>query len=211
PGNPSQNNPPIVLNSSSNQFKVLFPIPTTAAPNPPSTGARVSLTAANLANADTYTVTVTDPAQPVSNGSGPFTYEVRPVRPTSVASIPDSVSQNAAGNELNLAIDGGYFGPGNGSGSNAGSLANAFFNGNALGQNPDAISSSRQLNLSFPTSSEVNSVAPGLYPLSVIRTKDPFPTPNNPSVTNIAIFPDYSVVPPSLGAIIPVGTAPSAM
>src|SRR5262249_36625033 len=35
PGNPSQNNPPIVLNSSSNQFKVLFPIPTTAAPNPP--------------------------------------------------------------------------------------------------------------------------------------------------------------------------------
>ena len=203
PSHPSQNNPPIVLNSSSNQFKVLFPIPTSTVPNPPSTGARVSLVAANLATADTYTVTVSDPAQPVTNGSGPFTYEVRAVRPTSVASIPDSISQNAVGNELNLAIDGGYFG------SN-GLLANTLFNGNALPQNPDAISSSRQLNLSFPTSA-VNSVAPGLYPLSVTRTVAPPPSPNNPSVTNIAVFPDYSAVPPLMGAAIPAGTAPSAM
>jgi len=204
------NNPPIVLNSSSNQFKILVPIPTASVPNPASTGARVSLTAANLANADTYTVTVSDPAQPVTNGPGPFTLQVLPVRPTTVASIPDSISQNAVGNELNLAIDGGYFGPGNGSGSNAGSLANAFFDGNALVQNPNAISSSRQLNLSFPTSA-VNTVSPGLYPLSVTRTKDPQPNPNNPSVTNIAVFPDYSTVPPSLGPSFPAGTAPSAM
>jgi hypothetical protein len=212
PSHPSANNPSIVLNSSSNQFKVLFPIPTTSVPNPPSTGARVTLTAANLATADTYTVSVSDPAQPVTSGSGPFTYEVRPVRPTSVASIPDSISQNAVGNELNLAIDGGYFGPGNGSGSNAGSLANAFFNGNGLVQNPDAISSSRQLNLSFPTSA-VNSIAPGLYPLSVTRTVNPQPATNNPSVTNIAVFPDYTVVPPQLVSTTgqPAGIAPSAM
>jgi len=210
PSNASQNNPPIVLNSSSNQFKILFPIPTTSVPNPASTGARVSLTAANLANADTYTVSVSDPAQPVTNGSGPFSFQVLPVRPTSVASIPDSISQNAVGNELNLAIDGGYFGPGSGSGSNAGSLANALFNGNALLQNSNITSSSRQLNLSFPTSA-VNSAAPGLYPLSVTRTVAPLPTPNNPSVTNVAVFPDYSTVPPSMGATFPAGTGPSAM
>src|SRR5262249_51793614 len=82
--------------------------------------------------------------------------------------------------------------------------------GNALVQNPDASSSSRQLNLSFPTSA-VNSVGPGLYPLSVSRTVAPLPSPNNASVTNIAVYPDYSTVPPSMGAIIPAGTAPSAM
>lgn len=210
PSHPSQNNPPIVLNSSSNQFKILFPIPTTSLPNPSSTGARVSLTAINLANADTYTVSVSDPAQPVSNGSGPFAFQVLPVRPTSVASIPDSISQNAIGNELNLAVNGGYFGPGSGSGSNAGSLANALFNGNALLQNSNLTSSSRQLNLSFPTSA-VNSVAPGLYPLSVTRTVDPLPNPNNPSVTNIAVFPDYAVIPPSIGASFTAGAGPSAM
>jgi DNA-binding beta-propeller fold protein YncE len=202
---------PIVLNSSSNQFKILFPIPTSAVPNPSSTGARISLVASNLANADTYTVSVKDPAQPVTNGSGPFTFQVLPVRPTSVASIPDSIAQNSRGNELNLAIDGGYFGPGSGSGSNTGSLANAFFNGNALGQNPDVASSSRQLNLSFPTSA-VNS-APGLYPLSVARTVDPKPSPDNPSVTNLAVYPDYSVTPPQLFSTIvqSAGIAPSAM
>jgi DNA-binding beta-propeller fold protein YncE len=202
PSDPS--NQTIVLNSSSNQFKVLFPIPTSSNASPASTGARVSLTAANLAAADTYTVSVSDPAQPVTNGSGPFTFQVRPVRPTSVASIPDSIPQNGPGNQLNLAVDGGYFGSG-------GLLANAFFNGNALLQNADATSSSRQLNLSFP-SSAVNSSLPGLYPLSVARTQPPNPTPNNPSVTNIAVYPDYSTVPPSVSSTTtPAGIGPSAM
>ena len=201
PSNP--NNQKIVLNSSSNQFKVLFPIPTSTVPNPSSTGARVSLIASNLAAADTYTVSVTDPAQPVTNGSGPFTFQILPVRPTSVASIPDSIAQNSQGNELNLAIDGGYFGAN-------GLLANTFFNGNSLGQNQNVASSSRQLNLSFPTNS-VSSTSPGLYPLSVSRTVTPLPSPNNSSVTNIAVYPDYSTVPPSAGATFPAGTAPSAM
>jgi hypothetical protein len=194
---------PIPINSSSNQFKILFPIPTSSVTNPASTGARLSLTAANLAVADTYTVSISDPAQPVTNGTGPFTFQVVPVRPTSVASIPDSISQNAVGNELNLAVDGGYFGSG-------GLLANTMFNGNALPQNSNATSSSRQLNLSFPTSA-VNSASPGLYPLLVSRTVAPLPTPNSPSVTNFAVFPDYSTIPPSIGATFPAGTAPSAM
>lgn len=196
----SQNN--IVLNSESNQFKVLFPIPTSSTTAPGSTGARVSLTAANLAKADTYTVTVQDPGQPVTNGPGPFTFQVVPVRPTTVASIPDSISQNATGNDLNLAIDGGYFGPN-------GALAKALFNGNALEKNIPT-SSSRQLNTFFQTGF-VNSVEPGLYPLSVTRQDAVVTTPNNPSVTNIAVFPDYSAVPPSIGNNRIVGAGPSAM
>src|SRR6266478_3893788 len=82
-GTMSGNN--ININSGTGQMKVLFPIPTTTVTNPPSTGARIELTAANLQVADTYTVSVTDPAEPVTNGAGPFTITVVPVRPTSVA------------------------------------------------------------------------------------------------------------------------------
>src|SRR5258707_15795331 len=97
----------------------------------------------NLQVADTYTVSVSDPAQPVTKGAGPFTVTVVPVRPTSVASIPDSVPQNGSANDLNLSIDGGYFGSG-------GLLAKPFFNGNSLAQG--ATSFSRQLNLNLPSS-----------------------------------------------------------
>ena len=196
----------IVINSSSNQFKVLFPIPTTAVTNPPSTGARVLLTADILSVADTYTVSVSDPAQPVTEGSGPFSLQIVPVRPTSVASIPDSIPQNGSGNELNLAIDGGYFGP-------TGNLANTTFNGNAVPQNSVVNSSSRQLNLAFPTSA-VNAALPGLYPLSVARSTPPPPQRNSPSVTNIAVYPDYSTQPPFLQASavsVPAGVGPSAV
>jgi DNA-binding beta-propeller fold protein YncE len=189
------------INSNSGQFKVLFPIPTSTVTNPASTGARIRLSAQNLAVADTYTVSVTDPAQPVTNGSGPFAFTVVPVRPTSVASLPDSIPQNGQSNELNLAIDGGYFG-------STGSLAVTTFNGNTVPQNS---SSSRQLNLSFP-SAIVNSSLPGLYPLSVGRTTPPLPAQNNPSVTNIAVFPDYSTIPPTVGTTpVSAGTNPSAV
>jgi DNA-binding beta-propeller fold protein YncE len=196
----------IVINSSSNLFKVLFPIPTTTVTNPSSTGARVLLTADILSVADTYTVSVSDPAQTVTNGPGPFTLQIVPVRPTSVASIPDSIPQNGSGNELNLAIDGGYFG-------NTGNLANTTFNGNAIPQNSVVASSSRQLNLAFPTSA-VNSASPGLYPLSVGRSTPPLPQQDNASVTNIAVYPDYSTQPPFLQAsavAVPAGVGPSAV
>jgi DNA-binding beta-propeller fold protein YncE len=194
----------IFINSASGQFKVLFPIPTTSVTNPPSTGARLQLNAQNLTVAETYTVSVSDPAQPVTQGAGPFTITVVPVRPTTVASLPDSVPQSGSANDLKLAVDGGYFG------SN-GSLAVTTFNGNSLAQDSTSTSFSRQLNLVFP-SSEVNSALPGLYPLSVARTTPPLPALNNPSVTNIAVFPDYSATPPSVtGTGIPAGTNPGAV
>jgi DNA-binding beta-propeller fold protein YncE len=194
----------ININSGTGQMKVLFPIPTTSVTNPPSTGARIQLTAANLQVADTYTVSVSDPAQPVTKGAGPFTINVVPIRPTSVATLPDSFPQNGTGNELNLAVDGGYFG-------NAGLLALTTFNGNALVQNSNLPNSSRQLNLTFPPSA-IGS-APGLYPLSVSRTTPPLPAQNNPSVTNIAVFPDYSVTPPALDGSggASAGTNPGAV
>jgi len=193
----------ININSGTGQLKVLFPIPTASVTNPPSTGARIQLTAANLQVADTYTVSVSDPAQPVTKGAGPFTVTVVPVRPTSVASLPDSFPQNGFGNELNLAVDGGYFG-------NNGLLAVTTFNGNSLVQNSDLTSFSRQLNLSFPPSA--TSSLPGLYPLSVARTTPPLPALNNPSVTNIAVFPDYSVTAPAVvGSGISAGANPGAV
>ena len=201
---PKSTGAPSVLPSG--QLKVLFPIPTSTTANPGSTGMRIRLSAGNLSEADTYTVSVSDPGQPVTLGSGPFTFDVIPVRPTSVASIPDSFVQNdPLGNALNLAIDGGYFGP-------SGSLANVLlgFSGNPL--TPDiATSSSRRLNLLLQTS-DVNSAGPGLYPLSVTRTKPPLPPANNPSVTNLAIFPDYSSAPPSVVASVSAtGQKPSAI
>jgi DNA-binding beta-propeller fold protein YncE len=187
------------------QVKILFPIPTSATPNPSSTGARIRLSAQDLAVADTYTVSMSDPAQPVTQGPGPFKFAVVPTRPTSVASLPDSVLLNQPlGNAQSLAIDGGYFGP-------TGLFANVGFNGNSLLADPSS-SSSRRLSVALP-SSDVNAALPGLYPLSVTRTTPPLPATNNPSVTNIAVFPDYSTVFPSVVAATPLppGSIPSAV
>ena len=187
------------------QVKILFPIPTSATPNPGSTGARIRLSAQDLAIADTYTVSMSDPAQPVTQGSGPFKFAVVPTRPTSVASLPDSVLLNQPlGNSQSLAIDGGYFGP-------TGLFANVGFNGNSLLTDPSS-SSSRRLSVALP-SSDVNAALPGLYPLSVTRTTPPLPAANNPSITNIAVFPDYSTVFPAVVAATPLppGSIPSAV
>ncbi len=190
------------IDSSSGQLKVLFPIPTSTVTSPASTGARLRLTAQNLGDAATCTVLVSDSSQPITQGAGPFVFNVIPVRPTTVASVPDSLLQGSS-NDVNLAINGGYFGP-------AGSLAKATFNGNSL--LPDPLNSaSRQLNIPL-SSGGFNSLSPGLYPLSVARTTLPNPTPSNPSVTNIALFPDYSATPPKVvGGATPAGTDPSAV
>ena len=192
------------LTTGSGQIKVLFPIPTTDVPAPASTGARVRLLEQNLSAADTFTVNVTDPGETVTKSpTGNFSFTVIPVRPTSVASIPDSIPQNGQSNELKLAIDGGYFGP-------SGHLAITTFVGNAVPQDSTVQSSSRQLNLAFPTSS-VNSAQPGLYSLYVGRTSPPLPAPNNSSVTTMAVFPDYSVSPPAVTGSATAGTNPSAI
>jgi DNA-binding beta-propeller fold protein YncE len=169
------------------QLKVLFPIPTSSTPAPASTGFRVRLLASNLSAVDTFTVAVTDPSQPFSNpGPGPYRFSVVPVRPTSVASLPDSIVQNAQGNELEMIVNGGYFGPN-------GSFVGASFQGAPIPFDTSSNvtgSNSRQLLLAFP-SNIANSAQPGLYPFSVARTAAPAPAENNPAITNLGIFPDY--------------------
>src|SRR5437870_13898240 len=59
---------------------------------------------------------------------------------------------------------------------------------------------------------QINQGNPGLYPLSRVSPATPPPPPANPSVTNMAIFPDYSSFPPqAIVSGIPAGTNPSAI
>ena len=195
--------------STSGQVKVIFPIPTSTTANPPSSGARLRLLQSDLAGATslssatplTYTVSVTDPGEPVTTtAGGQFTFTLMPVRPTVVSASPTGVVQGASVNEFPLDIDGGYFGPG-------GTFASASFQGNTIPQGPS--SNSQLLATKFPGSAIG---PPGLYPLSVTRTTPPLPVPNNPAVTTVAVFPDYSGGPPTVTApAIPAGTNPSAI
>jgi len=180
-----------VLTSGSGQIKVLFPIPTSTVTNPPSTGARIRLIADNLKSVDSFTISVSDPGQPVTKApTGVFTYNVVPIRPSLNSSTPDSVIQGTITNATNVAVDGGYFGP-------TGTLATVQFQGNPVPQSSNTASTSRQLNVALAPSS-VDAVPPGLYPLSVTRTTPPLPNPNVPAVSNIAVFPDYSTIKPTI-------------
>jgi DNA-binding beta-propeller fold protein YncE len=180
-------------NDSTNQIKVLFPIPTTTTTNPTSTGARLRLLESDLLGATpatpttpiTYTFSVSDPGEPVTQTSGgSFTLTLIPVRPTVISSTPDSVVQgDALINNFNLAIDGGYFGPG-------GTFADVTFQGNTV---PRAARSNSQQIISAFATSAVAAGPPGLYPLSVTRTATP-----PAAVTTIGIFPDYSAATPKV-------------
>jgi DNA-binding beta-propeller fold protein YncE len=206
-----QNGGSKVFDSTSGQVKVIFPIPTSTTPNPSPSGARLRLLEGDLAGATsassgtllTYTVSVTDPGQPVTQGAGPFTFELKPVRPTIVASAPNGVVQGGDTAEFPVAIDGGYFGPG-------GTFAPASFQGNTLSQTS---SNSRRLVATFQ-GSKISNDPPGLYPLTVSRSTPPLPSPNNAAVSTIAVFPNYFSGPPATPAaasVIPAGTYPSAI
>jgi YVTN family beta-propeller protein len=203
-----QNGGQKTFTSIGGQVKVLFPIPTSATANPPSIGARLRLLEADLNGANaanpgtplTYTVSITDPGEPVTKATGGiFAFTLLPVRPTVVSATPTGVVQGAATNALPMTIDGGYFGPG-------GQLANVLFQTTTVPTGPT--SNSRQLAAQFPTSAIG---LPGLYPLSVSRTAPPLPSANNPAVSTLAVFPDYSANPPLVGPPIPAGTNPSAI
>jgi DNA-binding beta-propeller fold protein YncE len=196
---------------SGGQVKVLFPIPTSTTASPASIGARLRLLEDDLAPSGTldstvpltYTVSVTDPGEPVTNSAGgKFSFTVLPVRPTVVASSPTGVIQNATTGNIPLSIGGGYFGPG-------GTFASAVFQGNVIPQTSS--SNSRLLDLALPSSAIG---APGLYPLSVSSASPLLPTPNNPAVSTLAVFPDYSTNFAQLttgSGGIPAGTNPSAI
>jgi DNA-binding beta-propeller fold protein YncE len=198
-----------ILNSATGQIKVLFPIPTGTVTNPPSTGARVRLFSNNLAVAGPVTVSVTDPGEPVTTAAGGvFTYNILPVRPTTLASSPNDIVQGAVSSgTIPVTIDGGYFGSG-------GQLANVFFDNtipattNGQGQ---PLSSARQLQIQLPVG-PINSGLPGLYSLSVSSDSLPAPFASNPAVTDLAVFPNYSVAPPVVaGTVMGVGANPSAI
>jgi DNA-binding beta-propeller fold protein YncE len=204
------NNGVTTLTSGTGQVKVLFPIPTGTVTNPPSTGARIRLLANNLANTGPVTISVTDPGEPVTTTpGGTFTYNILPVRPTSLYSSPADVIQGGvASGSIDLTIDGGYFG-------NNGQLANVTFLGNTIPGTTNGAgqpqSYARRLDVQFP-SSAINNGLPGLYPLSVSRTTPPLPFENNASVTDLAVFPSYATNPPILvGAPVAAGTNPSAI
>jgi DNA-binding beta-propeller fold protein YncE len=198
------------LTSGSDQIKILFPIPTSTVTNPPSTGARVRLLSYNLSNTGPVTISIADPAEPVTPAAGAtFTYNILPVRATATSSAPTDVLQGgtASGN-IPITIDGGYFGVG-------GQFANVVFQGNTIpgatnGQG-QPLSGPKQLQMQLP-SGPVNNGLPGLYSLSVGRTSPPLPFTNNPAVTDLAVFPNYSANPPVIvGGPIAAGTNPSAI
>ena len=225
---------PVRKTSDSGQIKILFPVPaastststttttTCTATSPCSTGARLRLNAADLATAGAVTVTVVDPAQ-TCNGIAPLTqctatgtatFNVIPVRATSTDTVPDDIVLGSQTQNFPLIIDGGYFGPN-------GTSAVASFQSPA---NPtlipsSSVSGSRQLVVSLPAN-DINPSTPGLYPLYVRSNSSPGLTPSNPSVTNMALFPDYSrtatggtVTNPitPIATAIPAGTNPSAV
>jgi hypothetical protein len=198
------NNGQTTLTSASGQVKVLFPIPTSSTPTPTSTGARIRLVAADLAQTGPITVSVTDPGQTVTtNPNGVFTFNILPVRATALSSSPAAILQGGAlSGNLAVTVDGGYFGVG-------GDLANVLFEGNAIPGTTNGlgqpVSNSKQLQVQFPTG-PINTGSPGLYSLSVARTTPPLPAPNNPAVTDLAVFPSYATDPPQLIGSVPTGT-----
>lgn len=212
------NSQPVQKDSTSGQVKILFPLPTaststtTTTTPPASTGARLRLNATDLGTSGQVIVSVVDPAQPCNGNAvgtactatGVGTFTIIPVRPTSTASVPDDVVQGKLSQQTRVIIDGGYFGPN-------GTLAAPSFQGNVIVQDQNHPSTSRQLNTLMSTL-QINQGNPGLYPLSVVSTENPAPSPNNVSITNIAVFPDYSTTPPQVVASgIPAGANPSAI
>jgi len=210
--------------SSSGQVKILYPLPitsttttngvtTTSTITGSPTGARLRLLASDLNPSGPVTVSVSDPSQKCNGNAagtpctatGTGTFTIIPVRPTSIATVPDDVVQGKATPSTSVIVDGGYFGP-------SGNLAKVLFENNLVGQNA-TVSSATHLVVPI-SNNNLNTASPGLYPLSVQSANPTPPAQNNPSVTNISLFPDYSSTPPAAIAAasgIAAGTDPSAV
>jgi DNA-binding beta-propeller fold protein YncE len=188
------------------QVKVIFSPTSSAA----SIGARVRLSAAQLAAAGSFDVNITstNASSPVTKvAGGNFTVTVVPAAPSVVASNPDNLPENSqvlpAG--PTMTIDGGFYGPPNAP------VVSATFNGGTLpivaDPNSPNVSTPRRLNVTLPN---LNGLS-GLYPVSVTNNNAAPPT----KYTNVAILPDYANTnkpdaTPSLLAL-PAGAAPNAI
>ncbi|MGD0964145.1 MAG: hypothetical protein ABSA57_09635 [Candidatus Acidiferrales bacterium] len=128
------------------------------------------------------------------NSPGPLALNVTPMRPSVVASSPDSVPQNP-NSSPSVALTGGYFSP---------SATTAFFNGSAVAP---SFTSSRQLSLAIPPGALGT---PGLYPIVVentgIRAGEP-----SLSALNLAVTPSPANIPAAPIATVGVGLSPSAI
>ena len=128
------------IDAGSDALKVFF-TPSTygATTGPVSTGARLRLTAAQLAAPGTYTVAIT-PGNP-QNQTTPIathTFTVVPVRPGLVSSNPSDIAEGST--NQNLSVDGGYYGP------SGAPIVSLNFNGGSLAiPTPPANSDPRRL------------------------------------------------------------------
>ena len=188
------------------QVKVIFAPGSSAS----SIGARVRLSAEQLAVAGSFQVNITstNPASPVTKvAGGNFTVTVVSERPAVVASNPNSLPEDSqvlpAG--PSLTIDGGFYGPPDAL------VVSAHFNGGTLpivtDPNTPNVSTARRLNVTLPN---LNGLS-GLYPVSVTNSN----ASPSAAYTNIAVIPDYATTnkpdaTPTLIAL-PAGAAPSAI
>jgi DNA-binding beta-propeller fold protein YncE len=185
-----------------NQRKVVFPEPTSTTPNPTSSGEKIRLTPALLSVPGTYSVTMSDPVQPVTGG--PFTFQVVPMRPSVTSTAPQSVPEGTLSG--GLTVNGGYFA--GGAGSPNGSFDSVLLQGNLLAVDPSQ-SNARHLVASFPGT---GSGFPGLYLVSVVDNQLPAGSPKS-AAKNLSVFPDYAGANTAsfVGGSIPAGAVPSAI
>jgi hypothetical protein len=172
------------IDAGSNALKVFFePSTYGATAGPVSTGARLRLTAAQLATPGTFTVGIT-PSVSGNNGAGAIathTFTVVPVRPGLVASNPADIEEGLSNQYVS--VDGGYYGP------SGAPIVGVHFDGNTLVlPTPAAGTDPRRLVGVVPSTGTTT----GLLPISVTNTLDV----NNPSTvySNISILPSYANV-----------------
>ena len=129
------------------------------------------------------------------NAPGPVALTINPMRPSIVASLPDSFLQNPSSN-VTLNLTGGYFSP----------ATTVFFNGSSAGLTASVVNS-RQLSLGIPPGSLGT---PGLYPVVVQNAGISAPTPSMAAV-NVAVAPASANIPTGASGSLAVGTSPSAV
>src|SRR6266446_3297777 len=167
------------------RIKVIFPAGTSTA----SVGARLRLTAEELKKAGHFQIEVSSSNTSITVTGGPFPLDIVPNRPTLVGATPDNVQEAnlVQSGGLPVTIDGGYFGP------NDGSAVTTLFNFQTPLQSVNH-PTARRITGFLPPPSGSNPNA-GLFPLSVQYTIQPgavFPPPAiTTAATNIAVIPDY--------------------
>ena len=167
------------------RIKVIFPAGSSTA----SVGARVRLTSEELKTAGHFQIEVSSSNTSITVTGGPFPLDIVPNRPTLVATTPDNVQEAKLGQSggLPVTIDGGYFGP------NDGSAVTTLFNFQTPLQSVNHVTA-RRITGFLPPPNGGNPNA-GLFPLNVqytIQSGATFPPPAiTTASTNIAVIPDY--------------------